>query len=193
MTDIFRRSAQFGQAVVATCLLSACTSVNHMQRPVTAADVRRINVEADGHPVAVRVGSKDSVTVGGLHLEGDKLLWTTPVPGYLSASESGEVTVVRRGKGFWEGLGIGAGAGFATGLAIGVIWNSSCSAGPLVDGGHPQSSCPFSAGPGLVGGLQLGSILGALLAVPGAIIGGVVGAARGDRVVFTTVREPERR
>ena len=53
-----------------------------------------------------------------------------------------------RGKGFWEGFGIGAGAGFLTGVVIGAVWHTTCRRGRTVDGETP-TSCPISQTPNL--------------------------------------------
>lgn len=56
--------------------------------------------------------------------------WTGPPAGRTSMAEVREVTVLRRGKGFWQGLGIGALVGFGTGLGIGLVWNTTCTTEP---------------------------------------------------------------
>src|SRR5262249_42057012 len=152
-------------------------------RPTTDEDLRRISGEAAGRTVSIKLDSNSTVWVGGLHPEGGRLAWTSPAPGSASADELHEVTIVSRGKGFWEGAAFGAGAGFLTGLALGVIWNTNCSAGPYVDN-EQSSSCPWTTNPSLSGGLQLGSILGLMFAIPGAVVGGIVGGVRGDRTTF---------
>jgi hypothetical protein len=175
----------------AAVYLGACSTVHHLSRPPTERDLQLIVAEAGTGSASVDVGTNGHLAVGGLHSEGDRLLWATPTGGQASAETLRQVTLVRRAKGFWEGAAIGAGVGFVTGLAVGVIWNTNCSEGPLIDGEHPQASCPVTENPSLTGGLELGAVLGVLFALPGAIVGGLTGAALGDRVVFTT--DPPRR
>jgi len=178
--------------VVAACMLSACTTAHRIERPTTSRDLRPIVEEAEGRSVDIKLQSGESMAVGGLHSEGDAIAWSSPLPSSAPVADLRQATITRRGKGFLEGLAIGAGTGFVTGFATGVFWNTTCSAGPLIDGGHPQSSCPFSIGRSLSGALQLGAILGGLFSVPGAIVGGIIGAVRGDRTTFTVDASQQR-
>jgi hypothetical protein len=164
-------------------LLCACSSVHHLERPPSDTDLQRIGSEVAGGAADIKLGSATAVPVGGLHAEGGRLAWTSPDPGGVSADQLREVTIVRRGKGFWEGAAIGAGAGFLTGLVTGVVWQTSCSAGPVVDN-EQLSTCPFTTYPSFSKGLQVGAVLGVLFAVPAGLIGGVTGAALGDRTTF---------
>jgi hypothetical protein len=167
----------------------ACSAVRPIGRPATPLDLQRIVAEGDGRPVDVKLAPDRRIRVEGLHAVGGKLYWNGPAPGSASSDDVREATIVRRDKGFFEGAGIGAGAAFATGLVIGVIWSKTCSTGPLIDGDHPQDSCP--TGPSFSEGLALGAILGVFLMIPGALIGGVAGALHGDQTTFTS--EPPRR
>jgi len=182
----------YSSALVAAVLLSGCSSVRVNERSTAASDLQPIIDEARGGTVDIKLRSGRTMAVGGLHAEGATMAWDSPVRGSTPASEIREATITHHGKGFWEGLAIGAGAGFVTGFATGVIWNTTCSEGPFIDGGHPQSSCPFTTGPSLSGGLQLCAILGGLFAIPGAVIGGIFGAVRGDRTTFNMDASPPR-
>jgi hypothetical protein len=175
--------------VVLAFLLAACSSVHHLERPPSDTDLQRVGSELAGGTASIKLGSASAVPVGGLHAEGGRLAWTSPDPGDVSADQLREVTIVRRAKGFWEGAAIGAGAGFLTGLVTGVVWQTTCSAGPVADN-EQFSSCPLTTYPSLSKGLQLGAIMGLLFAVPAAIVGGVAGAAIGDRTTFKLDAEP---
>jgi hypothetical protein len=164
--------------------LIGCSTVQTIGRPATPLDLQRIAAEGDGHPVEVKLAPDRRIRVEGLHAVGGRLNWNGPVAGSASSEDLREATVVRRGKGLFEGLAIGAAAGLATALVIGVIGNSTCSAGPLIDGEHPQNTCLLN-GPGLLDGLALGAVLGILVMPLGAVIGGVAGELRGDRTTFT--------
>jgi hypothetical protein len=176
-------------ALVVALLLCACSSVHRFERPPSDADLQRIGSEVAGGAADIKLGSAAAVPVGGLHAEGGRLSWTSPDPGGVPADQLREVTILRRGKGFWEGAAIGAGAGFLAGLVTGVVWQTSCSAGPVVDN-EQLSSCPLTTYPSFSKGLQLGAIMGLLFALPAGIVGGVAGAALGDRTTFKFDAEP---
>lgn len=175
---------------MAAGLSPACGTTHRVER----TDLNPVVDEAEGGKVDLELRSGRSMAVGGLHAEGDTMVWSSPAPGSIPASDVRAATVVRRGKGFWEGAAIGASAGFLTGLAIGVVWNTTChaGAGPISDGESPQSTCPYSDGPSLTRGLELGALFGGLLLIPGGVVGGVVGAVRGDRTTFSIDENPRR-
>src|SRR5471030_2656639 len=92
-----------------TCAgLVACSSVQVIGRPPSEAELQRIVREGQGRSVELELDQDRKLSVGGLHAVGGRLSWAAPSEGSASADELRRATVVRRGKGFWEGFGIGA-------------------------------------------------------------------------------------
>ncbi len=181
--------------LVSASLWTGCAGVQPVGRPASQEELRAIEREADGRTVALKLAPDRALEVKGFHAGGETLSWTGPPAGAAPVTDLREATVVRRGTGLLQGAGIGALAGFATGMVLGIISNTFCSTGRQdgFSGGqpyYPNNSCSYTTGPSFAGGAVIGAIFGGLLVLPSAIIGGGVGAFIGSPLTFTSAPRP---
>jgi hypothetical protein len=173
------RTATTGIAFLCAATWLGCSSTMPRRQPLSLATILELNEELQGHEatvVAADRGKEERLTGEYVVVEHKTThLLEQPPDGAQPRSRSlptaavQRITIVKRGQGALQGLGLGATIGLVGGAMLGALAASGQS-----------SSSSSGISPTGVGAVA-GGFLGALLGLP---IGASVGAGLGQRTTF---------
>jgi hypothetical protein len=169
-------------AAVLLALAAGCTTtraINRTASPEGATSRAALNEAAAGRAAEVALVGGDTLRAEGLVLGADTTTWIEPASGRMRDLPTADIRSVRlfnRGRGAFEGAGLGLAVGVVSGAVLGAL---------AYEEPGPDEPCFVACSRG--GEASLGAVALGLIAAP---IGLVAGLLRKSRTVYRVTASP---